>query len=65
MAESPRVVVVGASGYAGAIAAALVWRHPLFELAAVTAGLYLIMSYPLAILARILERRLAGKGGRP
>jgi N-acetyl-gamma-glutamyl-phosphate reductase len=37
VAERPRVVVVGASGYAGAIAAALLWRHPLFELAAVTA----------------------------
>ena len=35
--ERPRVVVVGASGYAGAIAAALLWRHPLFELVAVTA----------------------------
>ena len=31
------VVVVGASGYAGAIAAALLWRHPGFELAAITA----------------------------
>ena len=32
-----RVVVVGASGYAGALAARLVWRHPQFELAAITA----------------------------
>ena len=31
-----RVVVAGASGYAGALAAALVWRHPRLELAAVT-----------------------------
>jgi N-acetyl-gamma-glutamyl-phosphate reductase len=30
-------VVVGASGYAGAIAARLLWRHPEFELMAVTA----------------------------
>jgi N-acetyl-gamma-glutamyl-phosphate reductase len=30
-------VVVGASGYAGAIAARLLWRHPEFELRAVTA----------------------------
>jgi N-acetyl-gamma-glutamyl-phosphate reductase len=30
-------VVVGASGYAGAIAARLLWRHPEFELLAVTA----------------------------
>ena len=36
MAE-PRVAVVGASGYAGAIAAALLHRHPGFELAHVTA----------------------------
>jgi N-acetyl-gamma-glutamyl-phosphate reductase len=33
----PEVVVVGASGFAGAIAASLLWRHPGFELAAVTA----------------------------
>jgi polar amino acid transport system substrate-binding protein len=34
-------------------------REYIIELAFVTAGLYLIMSYPLAILARYLERRLA------
>ncbi len=33
----PRVAVVGASGYAGAIAAAILHRHPGFELAHVTA----------------------------
>ena len=33
----PEVVVVGASGYAGAIAASLLWRHPEFELTAITA----------------------------
>ena len=33
----PSVVVVGASGYAGAIAARLLWRHPEFELVAITA----------------------------
>ena len=32
-----RVVVAGASGYAGALAAELVWRHPQLELAAATA----------------------------
>ena len=37
VAERPRVIVIGASGYAGAIAAALLWRHPGFELAAITA----------------------------
>jgi N-acetyl-gamma-glutamyl-phosphate reductase len=31
------VVVVGASGYTGALAAHLLWRHPFFELRAVTA----------------------------
>ena len=31
------VVVVGASGYTGALAAHLLWRHPWFELQAVTA----------------------------
>ena len=34
---SPGVVVVGASGYAGAIAARILWRHPEFEILAVTA----------------------------
>jgi N-acetyl-gamma-glutamyl-phosphate reductase len=33
----PRVAVLGASGYAGAVAAMLVHRHPFFELAHVTA----------------------------
>jgi len=31
------VIVVGASGYAGAIAASILWRHPHFELVAITA----------------------------
>jgi N-acetyl-gamma-glutamyl-phosphate reductase len=34
---SPRVLVAGASGFAGALAASLIWRHPEFELAAITA----------------------------
>jgi N-acetyl-gamma-glutamyl-phosphate reductase len=33
---SPRVIVAGATGFAGALAAHLLWRHPGFELAAVT-----------------------------
>jgi len=33
---SPRVIVAGATGFAGALAAELLWRHPRFELAAVT-----------------------------
>ncbi len=38
MAERrPSVIVAGASGYAGAIAADLLWRHPGFELVAITA----------------------------
>jgi N-acetyl-gamma-glutamyl-phosphate reductase len=35
-AGSPRVIVAGATGFAGALAAHLVWRHPGFELVAVT-----------------------------
>jgi N-acetyl-gamma-glutamyl-phosphate reductase len=34
--SSPRVLVAGATGFAGALAAHLVWRHPGFELAATT-----------------------------
>jgi N-acetyl-gamma-glutamyl-phosphate reductase len=33
---SPRVIVAGATGFAGALAADLLWRHPRFELVAVT-----------------------------
>jgi N-acetyl-gamma-glutamyl-phosphate reductase len=32
----PRVIVAGATGFAGALAANLLWRHPGFELVAVT-----------------------------
>src|SRR5215216_6591862 len=34
---SPRVAVVGATGYAGALAASVVHQHPSLELAAITA----------------------------
>jgi N-acetyl-gamma-glutamyl-phosphate reductase len=34
--RAPRVAVLGASGYAGALAAQLLWRHPAFELVALT-----------------------------
>jgi N-acetyl-gamma-glutamyl-phosphate reductase len=33
---SPRVLVAGATGFAGALAAQLLWRHPGFELAGIT-----------------------------
>ncbi len=33
---APRVIVTGATGFAGALAAHLLWRHPGFELVAVT-----------------------------
>jgi N-acetyl-gamma-glutamyl-phosphate reductase len=33
---SPRVLVAGATGFAGALAAHLLWRHPRFELVGVT-----------------------------
>ncbi len=35
-AGAPRVIVAGATGFAGALAAHLLWRHPGFELVAVT-----------------------------
>ncbi len=37
MSDAKRVGVVGASGFTGALAAELVWRHPRLELAAATA----------------------------
>ncbi|MGA2469972.1 MAG: N-acetyl-gamma-glutamyl-phosphate reductase [Solirubrobacteraceae bacterium] len=36
MSYVPRVLIAGASGYAGALAARLIYRHPVFELAAAT-----------------------------
>ncbi|HXN38322.1 MAG TPA: hypothetical protein VN892_09815, partial [Solirubrobacteraceae bacterium] len=33
---APRVIVAGATGFAGALAAHLLWRHPDFELVAIT-----------------------------
>jgi N-acetyl-gamma-glutamyl-phosphate reductase len=48
--RAPRVAVLGASGYAGALAAALLHRHPRFELSAITsrsdAGRRLDALYP-------------------
>src|SRR6202043_3494680 len=34
--QAPRVLVAGATGFAGALAAHLLWRHPGFELVGVT-----------------------------
>ena len=67
MAEKPSVIVVGASGYAGAIAAALLWRHPDFELAAITAredaGRPLSALYPHHRVPLELEQFDAGRAG--
>jgi polar amino acid transport system substrate-binding protein len=38
-------------------------REYIFQLAFLTAGLYLLMSYPLAVLARVLEHRLGSVSG--
>jgi len=37
-------------------------RDLVLQLAFITAGLYLMMSYPLAVVARLLEKRMAGGG---
>ena len=67
VAEKPSVIVVGASGYAGAIAAALLWRHPDFELAAITAredaGRPLSALYPHHRVPLELEQFDAGRAG--
>jgi N-acetyl-gamma-glutamyl-phosphate reductase len=56
---SMRVTVFGASGYTGALAAHLLWRHPFFELAAVTsrtdAGQRLDELYPRYRVPLMLE----------
>jgi N-acetyl-gamma-glutamyl-phosphate reductase len=36
VADQPTVAVLGASGFAGALAARLLWQHPVFDLVAVT-----------------------------
>jgi N-acetyl-gamma-glutamyl-phosphate reductase len=59
VAEPPRVLVAGGSGYAGALAARLIHRHPGFELSAVTsrsdAGRPLSELYPHHRVAAVLE----------
>jgi len=68
VASAGEVVVVGASGYAGAIAARLLWSHPEFELTAITAredaGRSLDEIYPHHRVPLVLEEfdidRLAG-----
>jgi N-acetyl-gamma-glutamyl-phosphate reductase len=66
---SPRVLVAGATGFAGALAAHLLWRHPHFELTAVTgrsqggrtlADLYPRYRVPLEIEELDLDRHGAG-----
>ena len=64
-ADGARVAVFGASGYTGALAAYLLWRHPFFELTAVTSRtdsgqrldeLYPRYRVPLALEEADLER---------
>jgi N-acetyl-gamma-glutamyl-phosphate reductase len=59
VAEPPRVLVAGGSGYAGALAARLIDRHPGFELSAVTsrsdAGRALSELYPHHRVDAVLE----------
>lgn len=68
---SPRVLVAGATGFAGALAAHLLWRHPRFELVAVTGrsevgrrldDLYPRYRVPLAIEELDLDRYTADAG---
>jgi N-acetyl-gamma-glutamyl-phosphate reductase len=58
--DGVRVLVAGASGFAGALAAYLVWRHPAFELCAVTAraeaGQSLSELYPRYRVPLVLEQ---------
>jgi N-acetyl-gamma-glutamyl-phosphate reductase len=67
---SPRVLVAGATGFAGALAAHLLWRHPRFELVGVTGrsevgrrmdGLYPRYRVPLQV--QELDLDLFGAGG--
>ncbi len=64
----PSVLVIGASGYAGAIAADLLWHHPQFELAAITAqkdaGRPLCELYPHHRVPLTLEQLDLDRAGR-
>lgn len=59
MADSPKILIAGASGFAGAIAARLVQEHPVFELGPITAraeaGLPLVELYPQHRVGAVLE----------
>jgi N-acetyl-gamma-glutamyl-phosphate reductase len=66
---SPRVLVAGATGFAGALAAQLLWRHPGFELAGLSGrselgrrldDLYPRYRVPIAIEELDLDRHAAG-----
>lgn len=66
---SPRVLVAGATGFAGALAAHLLWRHPGFELVGISGrsevgrrldDLYPRYRVPLAIEELDLDRHAAG-----
>ena len=66
---SPRVIVAGATGFAGALAAQLLWRHPGFELVGLSGrsevgrrldDLYPRYRVPLAIEELDLDRHTAG-----
>ena len=67
--RAPRVAVLGASGYAGALAAALLHRHPQFELTAITSrsdvgkrldDLYPRYRVPLTMEELVLDRHADG-----
>jgi N-acetyl-gamma-glutamyl-phosphate reductase len=71
-AGAPRVLVAGATGFAGALAAHLLWRHPGFELAGVTGRsevgrrldeLYPRYRVPLEIEELDLDRMTDGPAG--
>jgi N-acetyl-gamma-glutamyl-phosphate reductase len=68
---SPKVLVAGATGFAGALAAHLLWRHPGFELVAVTGrsevgrrldDLYPRYRVPLEIEGLDIDRLMQGSG---
>jgi N-acetyl-gamma-glutamyl-phosphate reductase len=71
---SPRVLVPGATGFAGALAAHLLWRHPRFELTGVTGRsdvgrrldeLYPRYRVPLEVVELDLQRLAAGSRSAP
>ena len=63
--SSERVIVAGATGFAGALAAHLLWRHPRFELVAVTGRSEVGTRLDELAMARVIRSACGDAGVEP